>query len=127
MNNFATAAGLASSASGLACLARCLAAAYGLEEGFEGEFSMFARMGSGSACRSVYGGVVEWDKGYSDVAELETDLVQVSKRAVARKIVFDALDYWLENLRVLICVVQPEEGQNAFKDIPSTQGMKLSL
>ena len=40
---------------------------------------------------------------------------------------FDALDYWLENLRVLICVVQPEEGQNAFKDIPSTQGMKLSL
>ena len=61
VNNFATAAGLASSASGLACLARCLAAVYGLEESFEGEFSMFARMGSGSACRSVYGGVVEWD------------------------------------------------------------------
>ena len=75
VNNFATAAGLASSASGLACLARCLAAVYGLEEGFEGEFSMFARMGSGSACRSVYGGVVEWDQGFSDVAELETDLV----------------------------------------------------
>ena len=32
INNFATAAGLASSASGLACLARCLAAVYGLEE-----------------------------------------------------------------------------------------------
>ena len=32
VNNFATAAGLASSASGLACLARCLAAVYGLEE-----------------------------------------------------------------------------------------------
>ncbi len=30
INNFATAAGLASSASGLACLARCLAAVYGL-------------------------------------------------------------------------------------------------
>ena len=34
VNNFATAAGLASSASGLACLARCLAAIYGLEETF---------------------------------------------------------------------------------------------
>ena len=67
VNNFATAAGLASSASGLACLARCLAAVYGLDESFEGEFSMFARMGSGSACRSVYGGVVEWDQGFEDI------------------------------------------------------------
>ena len=71
INNFATAAGLASSASGLACLARCLAAIYGLEEAFEGEFSMFARMGSGSACRSVYGGLVEWNQGFTEKAELE--------------------------------------------------------
>ena len=105
VNNFATAAGLASSASGLACLARCLAAVYGLEESFEGEFSMFARMGSGSACRSVYGGVVEWDQGFTDISELETDMVQVSKRAVSRKFNFESLDYWIENLRVLICVV----------------------
>ena len=34
VNNFATAAGLASSASGLACLARCMSAIYGLEEIF---------------------------------------------------------------------------------------------
>lgn len=65
VNNFATAAGLASSASGLACLARCLAVVYGLEESFEGEFSMYARLGSGSACRSLYGGIVEWKRGFS--------------------------------------------------------------
>lgn len=66
MNNFATAAGLASSASGLACLARSLAAVYGLEESFDGEFSMYARLGSGSACRSLYGGVVEWERGFEE-------------------------------------------------------------
>ena len=71
VNNFATAAGLASSASGLACLARCIAAVYGIEESFEGEFSMYARLGSGSACRSLYGGVVEWKRGYDSESELE--------------------------------------------------------
>ena len=112
VNNFATAAGLASSASGLACLARCLAAVYDLEESFDGEFSMFARMGSGSACRSLYGGVVEWQQGFDDEEELksEDNLAEISKRAVAKKICFDQLDYWVENLRVLICVVKPEQG-----------------
>ena len=70
-NNFATAAGLASSASGLSCLARCLAAVYNLDEQYVGEFSMFARLGSGSACRSVYGGVVEWERGFTDEEELK--------------------------------------------------------
>ena len=36
VNNFATAAGMASSASGLSCLAICLANVYGLKEQFEG-------------------------------------------------------------------------------------------
>mmetsp|Transcript_8186 Transcript_8186/g.9888 ORF Transcript_8186/g.9888 Transcript_8186/m.9888 type:complete len:105 (+) Transcript_8186:450-764(+) len=78
VNNFATAAGLASSASGLACLARCLAAVYGLEESFEGEFSMYARLGSGSACRSLYGGVVEWKRGFANEAELQNRPEDVS-------------------------------------------------
>jgi diphosphomevalonate decarboxylase len=59
-NNFATASGLASSSSGLSCLAFSLAQLYGLKELFEGEYSKFARLGSGSACRSLYGGFVEW-------------------------------------------------------------------
>lgn len=59
-NNFPTAAGLASSASGYACLVYSLAELYGLSKQ---EISDIARMGSGSACRSIYGGFVQWQTG----------------------------------------------------------------
>lgn len=62
MNNFPTAAGIASSASGFAALACAAADAAGLKA-TSAELSRFARMGSGSACRSVLGGFVEWKKG----------------------------------------------------------------
>ncbi|XP_014116019.1 PREDICTED: diphosphomevalonate decarboxylase isoform X2 [Pseudopodoces humilis] len=58
-NNFPTAAGLASSAAGYACLVSALARLYGLEE----ELSEVARRGSGSACRSMFGGFVQWQRG----------------------------------------------------------------
>lgn len=58
-NNFYTAAGLASSSSGLSCLAFALFKAYGIEASRE-EISMYARLGSGSACRSLEGGFVTW-------------------------------------------------------------------
>lgn len=54
VNNFPTAAGLASSASGYACLIYALAQLYKIE----GDISAIARLGSGSACRSVMGGWV---------------------------------------------------------------------
>jgi len=57
-NNFATASGLASSSSGLSCLSFALAELFGVKEKFEGEYSTFARLGSGSACRSLFGGFV---------------------------------------------------------------------
>ena len=60
VNNFATASGLASSSSGLSCLSFALASLYGVEEQFPREYTKFARLGSGSACRSVYGAFVEW-------------------------------------------------------------------
>jgi diphosphomevalonate decarboxylase len=62
-NNFPTAAGLASSASGFATLVAALAQLMGVKEAFPGELTTVARQGSGSACRSLYGGFVRWDAG----------------------------------------------------------------
>ncbi|WP_286237424.1 diphosphomevalonate decarboxylase [Neptuniibacter halophilus] len=61
-NNIPTAAGLASSASGFAALMLALDQFYqlGLEPA---RLSAFARMGSGSASRSIFDGFVEWHKG----------------------------------------------------------------
>lgn len=60
-----TAAGLASSASGFAALAGAANQALNLGLG-KRELSRIARRGSGSATRSIYGGFVEWEKGYND-------------------------------------------------------------
>jgi len=58
-NNFPTGAGIASSASGFAALALAASRAAGLDLD-EYALSRLARRGSGSACRSVPGGFVEW-------------------------------------------------------------------
>lgn len=57
--NFPRGTGLASSASGFAALTFAAAKAAGLELD-ERSLSILARMGSGSACRSIPGGFVEW-------------------------------------------------------------------
>ena len=62
-----TAAGLASSASGLAALAGACNTA--LKLGLDDlSLSRFARRGSGSACRSIFCGFVEWEKGHDDLS-----------------------------------------------------------
>jgi diphosphomevalonate decarboxylase len=61
-NNFPTGAGLASSASGFAALVRAAEAALGLDLSPR-ERSIFARQGSGSAARSIFGGFVEMHAG----------------------------------------------------------------
>jgi diphosphomevalonate decarboxylase len=58
-NNFPMGAGIASSASAFAALALAASRAAGLELD-EPALSRLARVGSGSACRSVPGGFVEW-------------------------------------------------------------------
>jgi diphosphomevalonate decarboxylase len=61
-NNFPTASGLASSASGFAALAGAATAAAGLRR-TPLQLSQLARFGSGSASRSIFGGFVEWRAG----------------------------------------------------------------
>ncbi len=63
-NNFPTGAGIASSASAFAALALAASRAIGLDLS-EPELSALARLGSGSASRSVPGGFVEWYVGDS--------------------------------------------------------------
>ncbi|MBW1839899.1 MAG: diphosphomevalonate decarboxylase [Deltaproteobacteria bacterium] len=58
-NNFPTAVGLASSASGFAALTVAACNAAGLELDKK-QLSIISRQGSGSSCRSIYGGYVEW-------------------------------------------------------------------
>lgn len=62
--NIPISAGLASSSAGYAALVLALNELYGWELKKE-ELSILARLGSGSACRSLWNGFVEWEKGTS--------------------------------------------------------------
>jgi len=62
INNFPMASGIASSASGFAALTVAACQAVGLDLDAT-ELSSLARLGSGSASRSLFGGFVQWDRG----------------------------------------------------------------
>ncbi|CAG2120470.1 unnamed protein product, partial [Medioppia subpectinata] len=104
-NNFPTAAGLASSAAGYACLMYALARLHGIDS--VETISTLARIGSGSACRSVYGGFVQWVRG-SD-----------AQTSIARQIVDQ--NHW-PAMRVLVLVVRDTQ-----KDTSSTSGMAQTV
>ncbi|XP_012264706.2 diphosphomevalonate decarboxylase [Athalia rosae] len=104
-NNFPTAAGLASSAAGYACLVAALAGLYNVED----NISAVARSGSGSACRSVFGGFVRWYMGSEPNGS----------DSIAKPLV--SPDHWLE-MRILILVANDES-----KKVPSAIGMKRSV
>merc|ERR1711884_553680 len=108
-NTFPTAAGLASSASGYAALVSALASLFCANETFEGELSTIARQGSGSACRSLYGGFVTWNQGHKDDGS-DSIAVQVADE-----------NYW-EDFRSLILVVSDKK-----KETSSTSGMQTSV
>ncbi|KAF2100537.1 Diphosphomevalonate decarboxylase [Rhizodiscina lignyota] len=104
-NNFPTAAGLASSAAGFAALVYAIAQLYQLPHS-PTELSRIARQGSGSACRSLFGGYVAWEGG--EKADGSDSLaVQVAPPS-----------HW-PGMRALILVVSA-----AKKGVSSTSGMQ---
>ncbi len=99
-NNFPNSSGLASSASGFAALSLAGTTALGLNLS-EKELSALARLGSGSAARSIPGGFVEWNQGTSH------------KSSYAHTI-FPA-DHW--DLSAIIVMITSEK-----KDVSTTKG-----
>ncbi|KAI5966315.1 MVD1 [Candida pseudojiufengensis] len=108
-NNFPTAAGLASSAAGFAALITSIAKLYELKESMS-ELSKIARKGSGSACRSLFGGFVAWEMGKDDAGGEDSKAVEIAP-----------LSHW-SSLKAIILVVSDDK-----KDISSTSGMQLTV
>ena len=105
-NNFPTAAGLASSASGFAALVVASAKALGLDLPAN-QLCEMARRGSGSAPRSLFGGFVEMSRGRLDDG----------RDAIAHQIL--AQDAWPLEVVVALTSLSP-------KSVGSTAGMLLS-
>lgn len=106
VNNFPTSAGLASSASSFACLALAGTRAAGLDLD-KSRLSELARLGSGSAARSVFGGFVEMKLGEKPDGH-DAVAVPLFKK-----------DHW--DLSVLIAITSEKK-----KKTGSTDGMELS-
>jgi diphosphomevalonate decarboxylase len=106
--DFPASAGLASSAAGFAALSVAARAAAGFSRDPRAE-SILARQGSGSACRSIEGGFVRWNRGR-----------QENGRDSFAEQVFPA-DHWPE-LRLLVGMVSREE-----KEVKSRDGMRSTV
>uniref|UniRef100_A0A2P2J0D1 Diphosphomevalonate decarboxylase n=2 Tax=Rhizophora mucronata TaxID=61149 RepID=A0A2P2J0D1_RHIMU len=107
-NNFPTAAGLASSAAGFACLVFALAKLMNANED-NSKLSAIARQGSGSACRSLFGGFVKWIMGKAEDGS-DSLAVQLADEK-----------HW-EELVIIIAVVSSRQ-----KETSSTSGMRESV
>jgi diphosphomevalonate decarboxylase len=102
-NNFPTAAGLASSSSAFSALAIAALQAKGIDYSPE-QASVLARQGSGSACRSIWGGWVEWKLGSNSDGK-DSHGVPIAPK-----------EHW--NIRLIVAVVSSQK-----KSISSTKGM----
>ncbi len=104
VNNFPSSTGLSSSASGFAALSLAASKAAGLNLS-EKDLSILARQGSGSACRSIPDGFVEWLDGDTSDTSYAVSLFPP--------------DWW--DIVDIVAVVNVGK-----KDVPTTQGMKLT-
>lgn len=112
-NNFPTAAGLASSASGFAALVYSLAVLYEIphsDSPSREKLSLIARQGSGSACRSLFGGFVAWEMGTYPGDGSDSKAVQIQPHT-----------HW-PDMHALICVVSDDK-----KGTSSTSGMQRTV
>lgn len=107
-NNFPTAAGLASSAAGFAAFVYAVAGLFELSLSPE-ELSVFARRGSGSACRSLFGGFVAWEMGTKNDGS-DSRAAQIAPK-----------QHWPE-MRAIILVASDNK-----KDVSSTKGMQSTV
>ncbi|KAB8621915.1 hypothetical protein FH972_026024 [Carpinus fangiana] len=107
-NNFPTAAGLASSAAGFAAFVQAIANLYALPQSPQ-ELSRIARQGSGSACRSLFGGYVAWDMG------------QQADGSDSRAVPIAPETHW-PDMKAVILVIS-----SAKKDVSSTAGMQTTV
>jgi diphosphomevalonate decarboxylase len=113
-NNFPSGAGFASSASGYAALAKALGKFLNLSEK---ETAIIARIGSGSATRSVPSGdIVVWKRGFNSDKEL-SNLEEVSKRSYGETLVQK-----FEGISIIATILS-----NKIKKISSREGMKISV
>ncbi len=103
-NNFPSSTGLSSSASGFAALTVAGAMAAGLDLSKK-ELSILARQGSGSACRSIPDGFVEWLDGDSSETSYAVSLYRP--------------EYW--DIADVVALVSNEK-----KDVGSSEGHKLA-
>lgn len=113
-NNFPMASGIASSASGFAALTVAGAAALGLRLDAT-RLSAVARQGSGSASRSLFGGFVEWERGWGR-GERDCDSF-LDARSVAHQMHDE--DHWA--LRDVIAIVSA-----GAKRVSSSSGHRLA-
>ena len=104
-NSFPKDAGIASSASGFSALALAGSTAAGLDLS-QKELSILARLGSGSASRSIIDGFSQWNKGKNSSSSFA---VQIAPP-----------DFW--NLRDVVAVVAKDE-----KKVSSTEGHNVAL
>ena len=107
INDVPTASGLASSSSGLAALAYGLIQLYQLERLFSmSQLSAIARVGSGSACRSLFGGFVLWRD--EEAAPLENNSPMIN---------------WTADISAIV-LIQPQITE---KIVPSSLGMQTTV
>jgi diphosphomevalonate decarboxylase len=106
--DFPAAAGLASSAAAFAALAVAARAAGGWPRDTRAE-SVLARRGSGSACRSIQGGVCIWHRGENPDGSDSFATQELSEK------------HWPE-LRLLVAMVSREE-----KEVKSRDGMRSAV